>query len=191
MLLQACWQNNYPSIKFIIIIIVSLLTRCGKGDKQSHSPWAAEQFELTFLQPGQGHPKHTHVGSLREHTHDLSLFFSTSWTSATLSDCRSKATPCTRCVFSISKGGRYLHDVVQSGNELPGPISRYVSGTFNRLTTHYHTSATLGIFQLTRRGVSSYSPPGILIVAACSKHSIPIFLASDRKSLDFYRGLSA
>ena len=110
---------------------------------------------------------------------------------ATLSDCRSKATPCTRCVFSISKGGRYLHDVVQSGNELPGPISRYVSGTFNRLTTHYHTSATLGIFQLTRRGVSSYSPPGILIVAACSKHSTPIFLASDRKSLDFYRGLSA
>ena len=34
---------------------------------------------------------------------------------------------------------------------------------------------------------STLTPLVDLIVAVCSRHSTPIFLASDRKSLDFYR----
>ena len=69
-------------------------------------------------------------------------------------------------------------------------ISRHVVSTFKSLTT---TTTHRGLihFSLNRRGISSTTtPPVSLIVAVCSRHSIPIILASDRKSLDFYRTIS-
>ena len=72
-------------------------------------------------------------------------------------------------------------------------ISRHIVSTFKRLTTTT-THCDLINFSLNRRGLiqkySALTPPIGLIVAACSKHSTPIILASDRKSLDFYRTIS-
>ena len=72
-------------------------------------------------------------------------------------------------------------------------ISRHVVSTFKRLTTTA-THCDLINFSLNRRGLiqkySALTPPIGLIVAACSKHSTPIILATDRKSLDFYRTIS-
>ena len=69
-------------------------------------------------------------------------------------------------------------------------ISRHVVSTFKRLTTTT-THCDLINFSLNRRGIiSTTTPPVSLIVAACSKHSAPRVLASDRKSLDFYRTIS-
>ena len=72
-------------------------------------------------------------------------------------------------------------------------ISRHVVSTFKRLTTTT-THCDLINFSLNRRGLiqkySARTPPVGLIVAACSKYSTPIILASDRKSLDFYRTIS-
>ena len=69
-------------------------------------------------------------------------------------------------------------------------ISRHVVSTFKRLTTtttHYG----LSIFpQIDGASTSTIAPSIDLIVAACSKHPTPIILASDRKSLDFYRTIS-
>ena len=72
-------------------------------------------------------------------------------------------------------------------------ISLHVVSTFKRLTTTT-THCDLINFSLNRRGlIQKYSALTLavgLIVAACSKHSTPIILASDRKSLDFYRTIS-
>ena len=59
-----------------------------------------------------------------------------------------------------------------------------------KLNHHYHTLRPYP-FSLNRRGITSTTtPPVSLIVAVCSRHSTPIILASDRKSLDFYRTIS-
>ena len=72
-------------------------------------------------------------------------------------------------------------------------ISRHVVSTFKRLTTTT-THCDLINFSLNKQGLiqkySALTPPVGLIVAAGSKHPTPIILASDRKSLDFYRTIS-
>ena len=62
------------SSNHIIIIIIPLLTLCGKRDKQAHCPWAAERFKSKFSTL-QGKPKHTPCGYSQSHTCDFSPFF--------------------------------------------------------------------------------------------------------------------
>ena len=63
-------------------------------------------------------------------------------------------------------------------------------GSFSFIKLHYHTLRPYHI-SVNRRGIPSITtPPVDLIVVAGSKHPTPIILASDRKSLDFYRTIS-
>ena len=68
-------------------------------------------------------------------------------------------------------------------------ICRHMVSTFKRLTTTT-THCGLSIFLLNRRGLNherrTLTPPVDRIVAVCSRHN-SYNLASDRKSLDFYR----
>ena len=61
-------ENNYffHLSTIFIIIIVPLLTLCGKSVKQSHCPWAAEQFESILLTL-QGKPN-THAWGAKSPT---------------------------------------------------------------------------------------------------------------------------
>src|SRR6185503_8349365 len=96
---------------------------------------------------------------------------------------------CGRMRTTFKDGGEYVPASVQSLIN----FSRHVVSTFKRLTTTT-THCDLINFSLNRRGLiqkySALTPPVGLIVAACSKHSTPIILTSDRKSLDFYRTIS-
>jgi hypothetical protein len=66
--------------------------------------------------------------------------------SATLSDCSSKATPCTRCVFSIRRVEGISTPRSNQVMSFPITIFSVCAQYVQSLNHHYHTSATLGIF---------------------------------------------
>ena len=68
-------------------------------------------------------------------------------------------------------------------------ISQHVVSTFKSLTT---TTTHCGLIHFTKQtGYHKYNNPTCKpYIAVCSKHPAPIILASDMKSLDFYRTIS-
>ena len=150
------------------------------------------RFESNLLTL-QGRPKHTSRGYSQSHTCNISPFFpgcgSGSPSSTTEYD--DSVPACARMRKRCSKMVK-VKSTCRSNQVLK--LTDYhilgmclVRQTLNR---HYHT---LRPYQLSlhRRGITrTTTPPVDLTVVACSKHSTPIFLASDRKSLDFYRTMS-
>ena len=123
------------------IIIISLLTQCGKGIKQSQFPRETDDSELNF-QPCKGKPN-THAWSTDESLPSNRLLLIPVHGSGPLSPTTGNhhiPTPMVLCninkILSLRESGRYVHlpDLI-SYKAYRVPYLRHVSSTFKRLTT--------------------------------------------------------
>ena len=137
-------ENNYfSSFNHILIVIVPLLTLCGKSVKQSHCPWAAEWFESILLTL-QGKPNSQAWGAKSPTQHFPFLLVS-----------RDRPTALDyKYDDSAPANGGVVCPTPRSNQVLKLTdyhISRHMVSTFKRLTTTT-THCGLSTLSLNRRG---------------------------------------
>ena len=138
-------ENNYffYHSTIFIIIIVPLLTLCGKNVKQSHCPWAVERFESSLLTL-QGKPN-THAWGAKSPTQHFPFLLVSRDRPTALDYEYNDSAPADGGV--VCPTPRYNQVLKLTDYH----ISRHVVNTFKRLTTTT-THCGLSTLSLNRRG---------------------------------------